>query len=166
MNNKRVPTIDGLAIDKAHKGGGLKSVVKSVSKAVKQTSSAVSGAGKTLSKVGAAAAGAVQDPGTWAAYLINPALGGAVGGQGAVDNYNALNQAEKDAARAAAQAKEEAAKQRKAQLAQEKMASDKAKGEADKASERAQRLSQGRRGLLYQGKEQGVTSNKSTVLGG
>ena len=165
MNNKRVPTIDGLAIDKAHKGGKIKSFVKSVSKAAKQTSSAVSGAGKTLSKVGAAAAGAVQDPGTWAAYLINPALGGAVGGQGAVDNYNALNQAEKDAARAEAEKRMALDKERKATLEQEKMVSDKAKAAAASAKERATRMGQGRRGLLFQGKESGVTGLSKTLGG-
>ena len=168
----KVPLIDGLRIDEAHKGGNpFKSAVKAVKKAVSQTSSELSRTGDTLSKVGSAAAGAIQDPGTWTAYLINPALGGAVGGQGAIENYQALSQAEKDEARAEAMAREAAAKE-KAALEKEKAAQAKqaemVKSREDKAkkaaAERATRLGTGRRGLLYQGKETGVT--KSTKLGG
>jgi len=154
-------------------GGGnpLKKVAKTVKKAVKQTSREVSRTGDTLSKAGSAAAGAIQDPGTWTAYLVNPALGGAVGGEGAIENYQALSQAEKDEARAEAEArmaaaKEKAAleKEKQAQAKQAKMVKDREEKAKKAATERATRLGTGRRGLLYQGKETGVT--KSTTLGG
>jgi len=143
----------------------IKSVTKAVKKAVKQTSREVSRTGDTLSKVGTAVAGAAQDPGAWMGYLASPIAGQDIGSEAAVENYQALNQAEKDKARAEGGARMEGAKQKKAQLKQEKMVADKAKCEAAKAKERATRLGQGRRGLLYQGKEAGV-SGKSSKLGG
>lgn len=148
-------------------GGGnpLKKVAKTVQKAVSQTSEEFSRAGDVATKAGTAIAGAATDPGAWTAYLVNPTAGGAMGGQKAVEAYQALGQAEKDKARAEAEARMKAAQERKAKLAQEKMVADKAKAEAAKAKERAQRLGQGRRGLLYQGKETGV-AGKSNVLGG
>lgn len=154
-------------------GGGnpLKKVAKTVKKAVKQTSREVSRTGDTLSKVGSAAAASVQDPGTWTSFLINPTLGTAVGGEEAMANYQALSQAEKDEAKAEAEramaaAKEKAAleKEKAAQAKQAKMVKDREDKAKKAAAERATRLGAGRRGLLYQGKETGVT--KSTTLGG
>jgi len=146
-------------------GGGnpLKSVTKAVKKAVSQTSSELSRAGDVATKAGGAVAGAVQDPGTWMTYLVNPTAGVAMGGQKAVDNYNTLVSSEKEADRAEAERMKALAQQKEAQVKQEKMAKDKAAAEAAKAKERAQRMSEGRRGLLFQGKETGVKSN---VLGG
>lgn len=144
---------------------------KEVKRSSGKVSKELSRTGDTLGKAGTAAAGAIQDPGTWSAYLVNPALGGAVGGQAAIEYYHALSQAEKDEAKAEAMAREAAAKE-KAALEKEKAAQAKqaemVKKREDKAkkaaAERATRLGTGRRGLLYQGKETGVT--KSTKLGG
>jgi len=132
---------------------------------VKQTSSEISKAGDIATKAGSAVAGAVQDPGTWMGYLASPVAGSAIGSQKAVDNYNTLVSSEKEADRAEAERMKALAQQKEAQVKQEKMAKDKAAAEAAKAKERAMRMGQGRRGLLFQGKEQGVTG-KSSVLGG
>ena len=149
-------------------GGGnpLKKVAKTVKKAVKQTSKAVSDVGDVATKAGSAVAGAAQDPGTWTAYLADPMVAGyTVGGQKAVENYQTLVSSEKEADRAEAERMKALAQQKEAQVKQEKMAKDKAAAEAAKAKERAQRMGSGRRGLLFQGKEQGVTG-KSNKLGG
>ena len=45
------------------------------------------------------------------------------------------------------------------------MVSDKAKAAAASAKERATRMGQGRRGLLFQGKESGVTGLSNTLGG-
>jgi len=66
-----------------------------------------------------------------------------------------------------AAAKEKAAleKEKQTQAKQAKMVKDREAKAKKAATERATRLGKGRRGLLYQGKETGVTS-KSTTLGG
>ena len=148
-------------------GGGnpLKKVAKVVKTAANQTREELSRTGDTASKIGGAMSAAIQDPGTWTAYLGNPTLGIAVGSEQAVQNYQSLNQAEKDAAKAEAEQRMAKAQEEKAMREQEKMTSDRAKAAADQAKERAARLGKGRRGLLYQETgEQGV--KKSTVLGG
>ena len=151
----------------------LSSVVKTVKKAVKQTSAEASRAGDTATKAVTSVAAAVQDPGAWVGY----ATGGMVGGTAmtaakANETYQAMSQAERDEADAEAEAvlakREEdrlLVEEKKAQAKQAKMVKDREAKALTQAAERATRLGSGRRGLLYQGKETGV-SNKSTVLGG
>lgn len=155
-------------------GGGnpIKKVVDTAKKAVGQVSDEASRAGGNLSKVGGAIAGTVQDPGTWMAYLANPALGGAIGGQGAIDNYEALNEAEKAEARAEAERKMKLAEeqrlldeQRQTEAEQAKMVQDRTDTANASAAERAKRLGTGRRGLLFQG-QAGSETGTSKVLGG
>lgn len=172
-HRNRVPMIDGLAIDQAHKGGFIGSVTKVVKKAVGQVSSEVSRAGKTATKIGSSAAAAVQDPGTWVGYMTGGATGGiAMGAAKAQETYQAMSQAERDEADAEAKRMDAMNEEQrlqaiaeKTQAMQAKMVKERDAKAKKSAEERATRLGTGRRGLLYQGKETGV-SNKSTVLGG
>lgn len=154
-------------------GGGnpLKRIEKAGRTVASQVGAETGRVGEDLTKAGESLAGAASDPGAWMAYLGNPTAGMAVGSQKARENYQTLSQAEKDEARAEAEARMAAAEetrlmeeQRTAQAEQERMTSERAKESETQARERASRIGSGRRGLLYQGKATGVT--KSTVLGG
>lgn len=173
-HRNRVPMIDGLAIDQAHKGGNpFKSVAKAVKKAVKQTSAEASRAGAEATKIASSAAAAVQDPGTWVGYMAGGTVGGTgMGAAKAQETYQAMSQAERDEADAEAKRMDAMNEEQRLQAVAEKTQAMQAKMVKERdakakasAEERATRLGTGRRGLLYQGKETGV-SNKSTVLGG
>ena len=173
-HRNRVPMIDGLAIDQAHKGGNpFKSVAKAVKKAVKQTSAEASRAGDVAIKTATSVAAGATDPGTWVGYMAggtDAAIG--LGAAKAQETYQAMNQAERDEADAEAERMRTMTEEQRLQAVAEKTQAMQAKMVKDRdakakasAEERATRLGTGRRGLLYQGKETGV-SNKSTVLGG
>ena len=146
-------------------GNPLKQVEKTVKKAYKDVEKTTQTVGDQLTKAGTAALATAADPGAWLAYAVNPTGGGYMAASEATQTYEALNEAEKQEFRAKAEQQMAIDKERKAALEQEKMVADKAKAAAASAKERATRLGTGRRGLLYQGKETGVTS-KSNVLGG
>lgn len=143
----------------------LKKIEKAITTAASQTTTELGRAGEQATKAGTSTLAAASDPGAWLGYAVNPTVGLGLGTKKAEETYKAMSRAEKDKADAEAQAVMAMEQERQAKLAQEKMVSDKAKAEANKAKERAKRLGQGRRGLLYQGRETGV-SGKSNVLGG
>ena len=166
IHTRRVPTIDGLRVDEAHKGGNpIKSITKTVKKAASQVSSEASRASSQLTKAGTAALATATDPGVWLGYAINPTGGGFMAASEATKTYEALGTAEKDKFRAEAEQRMALDKERKAMAEQEKMVSDKAKAAAASAKERAARMGTGRRGLLFQGKESGVTGLSKTLGG-
>lgn len=148
-------------------GGGnpIKRATKAVKKAVGQVSAEASRAGDNLTKAATAGIGAVTDPGVWLGYAINPTVGLGMGADKAKETWDLMSEEERLAAEAEAQKKMALAEEEKARKAQEKMVADKAKEEARVAKERAARLGQGRRGLLYQATgEMGVGPSKT--LGG
>lgn len=145
-------------------------IKKETSRATSQISKETRRAGDTLEKVGTAAVAGAIDPGAWMGYLVSPIAGQAMGGQSARDNYEALSEAEKEEARAAAEQRMAEAEEKRlmqeqedAQREQERMTSERAKSAEAEARSRAKRIGSGRRGLLYGG-ETGV--KKDTVLGG
>ena len=178
IHNNRVPMIDGMRIDEAHKGGGLGSITKSISRAVGQVSKqAKRSAGDVTSadwwtKTGTALTSVATDPGSWLAFAVNPTYGMGMAAQSAADTYGAMSQAERDeadaeAARAKAAEEERVLveKQKATEAEQAQMVRERDEKAMAESKERAQRLGTGRRGLLYQGasgKEAGV----SKVLGG
>jgi len=165
-----------------HKGNPLKRVSKEVSRTSSKIASETERVAETVgkeveragenvaddewwTKTGEALLASASDPGSWLAFAVNPTFGMGMAAQNAADVYADMSQAERDEADAEAAQKHAAEAERVATMEQEKMASDKAKAAAADASERATRLGQGRRGLLWQGQETGV-KDKSTVLGG
>lgn len=144
----------------------MSSAVKEVKRTTGKVSAEASRAGESAMKAGTSLAAGATDPATFVAAATGGFLGGtAMTGAKATEAWGAMSDAEKADASARAEQAMAMQKERDAKLKQEKMVADKAKGVAAQAKERATRLGQGRRGLLYQGKEQGVTG-KSTVLGG
>jgi len=104
-------------------------------------------------------------------FLASPIAGQAIGSQGAIENYQALSQAEKDEARAEAEARMDAAKEKealekekKAQAKQDKMAKEREEKAKKAATERATRHATGHRGLPDQGNASGAKS-KTTAAG-
>jgi len=192
MNNKRVPTIDGLAIDKAHKGGNpIKKITKTVKKAAGQTVEAVKkpvsqikaeakkidpksiwGAAQAATKdltdiewynkLGTVTTATLTNPGAWLAAIPTAGLGFLAAGDKA---WQEMSDAERAETRAATDKEMALRGERDATLEQEKMISDKAKADAASAKERATRIGKGRRGLLFQGKESGVTGLSNTLGG-
>lgn len=167
IHNKRVPIIDGLRVDEAHKGGFLGDPFGTIESGFKKATREVTRVGEQATKVGTAALAGATDPTAWMGYLALPGTGAGelITGQKATEAYQAMSQAEKDKYKAEAERRMAVEQERKAKLKQEGMVAAKAKAEAAKAKERAQRIGSGRRGLLFQGREQGVTG-KSNVLGG
>lgn len=89
------------------------SIKKEVGRTSRKISKETRRAGDTLEKVGTAAATAAIDPGAWMGYLVSPIAGQAIGGQAARDNYEALSEAEKAEARAAAEQRMAEAEEKK-----------------------------------------------------
>lgn len=152
-------------------GGGnpLKKIEKTVKTAASQTKAEAARGSEKLSRAASAGAAALGDPGNWTAFLASPLAGQAMGSESAVANYEALNEADKAEARAEAEmrmAQAEESKlmeeQKATEAKQSKMVKERSDKAAKAATERATRLGKGRRGLLYQGKETGV----SDKLGG
>jgi len=137
---------------------------------LKRLEKAGSKAGSQIVKGVESAAASVSDPKVWVAAMTGGMMGGAaMGAKEAEATYQAMSQAERDEANAeeARMAAAEEARlmeeQKSAQAEQARMTSEREQEADVRAKERARRLGTGRRGLLYQGKETGVTNTK---LGG
>ena len=159
-----------------HKGNPFGAFGTSITDQISRTTDQIAGQGARLGddlgQLGDATMGALGDPAPWLAYMLDPTgiTSGFLGVEAAKENYDLLNEAEQLEARAqaeAAMASEEEARllqeQEDAQREQERLTAERQKAADEQARERSTRLGKGRRGLLYQGNEQGVGSN---TLGG
>jgi len=170
-----------------HKGNPLKRISKEVSRSSKKISGETSRVAETVgkeverasgdvtdgewwTKTGEALLASASDPGSWLAFAVNPTFGMGMGAQNAADAYAEMSEAERaeaEAEAAAANAAEEERvlieKQKVEEAKQAEMVREREAQAQAESEERITRLGTGRRGLLYQGKETGVTN---TVLGG
>ena len=143
-------------------------VEKTVSTASKQVESGAKRAGADLSdsdwysQMAAAAAAAAQDP---MALATGGMTGGITYGKAGKESWDTMSDAQKAEARAKEEQRMTQNTERAAMAEQAKMTENKAKAAAASAKERAARMGQGRRGLLFQGKESGVTGLSKTLGG-
>lgn len=120
--------------------------------------------GGQIEKGATAITAVAADPTSWVNYAVNPTYGMGMQASKAQETWQAMSAEERSKAQAEAEAAMAAQKEREAKAAQEKMIADKAREEARIAKDRAARLGQGRRGLLYA--PTGETGVKSKTLGG